>query len=172
MLAGVICGRGGQGIVTLNRLLGSIAARLGHPVLSAETHGMAMRGGSVATFVKIGACASPSIAGGTADFVLATDADEALRSALFLRPGGLCLVDAAAPFSLPAPIETVSIDATGMAAERFGNPVFSGRILLGRLFAAFPGFFPPDRILSLLPEEGNNNSEAVQLGLERKGPTP
>ena len=167
-LTGILCGRGGQGIVTLNQLLGNIATRLGHPVLSAETHGMAMRGGSVATFLKIGPFESPSIAAGSADFVLSTDAGEAVRNAPFLAPGGLCLVDAPAPVALPPQFVSVSIDASALAADRFGKPVLAGQILLGRLFAVFPELFPPERLLPLVSGDRKINADALRLGLETK----
>lgn len=167
-LTGILCGRGGQGIVTLNHLLGSLAARLGHRVISAETHGMAMRGGSVATFLKIGPFESPSIALGSADFVLSTDAGEALRNGPFLAPGGLCLVDDTAPVALPPQYASRSIDAASLAAERFGNPVLAGQILLGRLFAAFPALFPPEQLLPLLSGDRKINADAIRVGLETK----
>jgi indolepyruvate ferredoxin oxidoreductase beta subunit len=40
----ILCGRGGQGIVFLTRLLGDIATQKGLNVISSETHGMAVRG--------------------------------------------------------------------------------------------------------------------------------
>ena len=50
----ILCGRGGQGIVFLTRLLGDIATQKSLNVISSETHGMAVRGGSVNSHLKIG----------------------------------------------------------------------------------------------------------------------
>ncbi|MGD9819815.1 MAG: 2-oxoacid:acceptor oxidoreductase family protein, partial [Desulfomonilaceae bacterium] len=50
----VLCGRGGQGVVFLTRLIGDISTSKGLNVISAETHGMAVRGGSINSCVKIG----------------------------------------------------------------------------------------------------------------------
>ncbi|HEY1405410.1 MAG TPA: 2-oxoacid:acceptor oxidoreductase family protein, partial [Spirochaetota bacterium] len=91
MHKGIICGRGGQGIITVNRMLGEIASRMGYPVIAAETHGMAMRGGSVATYIKIGSFYSPSIGAGEADFMIATDVMEAHRNADGCAPEALCI---------------------------------------------------------------------------------
>ena len=57
----VICGRGGQGVLFLTRLLDEVALSRGNNVISFETHGMAMRGGSVVSYIKIGNFNSPLI---------------------------------------------------------------------------------------------------------------
>lgn len=72
----IICGRGGQGVLFLTRLLDQAAVLAGSNVLSSEVHGMAMRGGSVASHVKIGSFSSPLIRSGTADYMIAISAFE------------------------------------------------------------------------------------------------
>ena len=63
-------GTGGQGILLLARALAEIAVRRGCPVISSETHGMAMRGGTVTANLKIGDFASPLIPAGSADILI------------------------------------------------------------------------------------------------------
>lgn len=50
----VICGRGGQGVVFLTRLIGELVTEKGLDVVSSETHGMAVRGGSINSHLRIG----------------------------------------------------------------------------------------------------------------------
>ena len=50
----ILCGRGGQGIVFLTRLIGDIVTAKGLDVISSETHGMAVRGGSINSHLRIG----------------------------------------------------------------------------------------------------------------------
>jgi indolepyruvate ferredoxin oxidoreductase beta subunit len=89
----VLCGVGGQGTVLASKLIASAAMGRGLPVKTAETIGMAQRGGSVFSHVRIGAdAASPFVARGTADLVIAFEPAEALRQLPFLRPGGAMVV--------------------------------------------------------------------------------
>ncbi|MEM0014822.1 MAG: indolepyruvate oxidoreductase subunit beta [Zestosphaera sp.] len=50
----LISGVGGQGLLTLARILGQAALNEGHKVYIAETHGMSQRGGSVTVFMRVG----------------------------------------------------------------------------------------------------------------------
>ena len=87
----ILAGLGGQGVVFLTRLLAQTAVALGHAVMVSETHGMSQRGGSVISHLKIGGDEAPLIQRGTADVLLALEADEAVRNLPFLRRGGLAL---------------------------------------------------------------------------------
>ena len=58
----LIVGVGGQGTLLASRVLGKYALEKGHDVKLSEVHGMAQRGGSVMTYVRIGEkIASPLI---------------------------------------------------------------------------------------------------------------
>ena len=48
----ILCGVGGQGIVLTSKLLAASAMAKGIPVMSAETIGMAQKGGSVFSFLR------------------------------------------------------------------------------------------------------------------------
>lgn len=74
------------------KVFSETALALGHDVLGSETHGMSQRGGSVISHLKIGSFESPLVRQATADVVLAFDQDEAYRTLVFLRRGGLCFV--------------------------------------------------------------------------------
>ena len=60
----IVSGLGGQGALTITRMLAEAAAALGSEVLTSETHGMAQRGGSVISMVKVGPFRGPLIPAG------------------------------------------------------------------------------------------------------------
>ena len=89
----LIAGVGGQGTVLAARVLGAAAMAAGFDVRGSETIGMAQRGGSVTSHVRMGMdIASPLIPPGRADVVLAFEPGEALRTIDFLKPGGTFIV--------------------------------------------------------------------------------
>jgi indolepyruvate ferredoxin oxidoreductase beta subunit len=79
----VIAGVGGQGTLFASLVLGGLALKKGYDVKLSEVHGMAQRGGSVVTYVRIGdrgeEVFSPVIEPGGADVLLAFELLEALR---------------------------------------------------------------------------------------------
>ena len=50
----ILCGVGGQGTILASRLIASAAMKKNLPIKTAETIGMAQRGGSVVTYVRYG----------------------------------------------------------------------------------------------------------------------
>jgi len=63
----VISGVGGQGVLFITGLLADAAIDKGLPVFTSETHGMAQRGGTVISHLKVGDFSSPLIRPGHAD---------------------------------------------------------------------------------------------------------
>lgn len=89
----VLCGVGGQGTVLASKLLAAAAMDRGLPVKTAETIGMAQRGGSVFSHVRIGdGVSSPLIGRGRADLIIAFEPAEAVRQLPFLKPEGTVVV--------------------------------------------------------------------------------
>ena len=89
----VLCGVGGQGTILASKLIARAAMDRGMPVKTAETIGMAQRGGSVFSHVRLGeGAASPLLARGSADLILAFEPAEAARQLAFLKPGGTVVV--------------------------------------------------------------------------------
>lgn len=85
----ILCGVGGQGTVLASKLIAAAAMKKGLPVMSAETIGMAQRGGSVFSHVRIGeGVCSPMIAKGDADLILGFEPGETVRMLPFLKKGG------------------------------------------------------------------------------------
>ncbi len=90
----VLTGLGGQGILFMTKIFASAAIAKGHDILGAETHGMAQRGGSVVSHLKIGKARSSLVRAGAADFLLSMDESEAYRYLPMLKKGGSMFVNA------------------------------------------------------------------------------
>ena len=91
----LICGVGGQGTVLAAKVISQAAVSTGQKVVSAETIGMAQRGGSVTSHVRIGdEVFSPLIPNGQADLIIAFEASEAVRNIDFLKKNGTVVVNA------------------------------------------------------------------------------
>lgn len=89
----ILCGVGGQGTVLASKLISYAAMAKGEEVKSAETIGMAQRGGSVTSHIRIGAEAfSPLIPKGKADVMIAFEPAEAVRNLDYLKPDGVVVV--------------------------------------------------------------------------------
>lgn len=89
----LLCGVGGQGVVLASKLIAFAAMEKGKLVRTAETIGMAQRGGSVVSHVRIGEeIYSPQIPLKSADLILAFEPAEAVRSLPYLKEGGTVIV--------------------------------------------------------------------------------
>ena len=90
----LICGVGGQGIVLTSKLIAAAAMASGMPVMSAETIGMAQKGGSVFSFLRVGeGLHCPMFAQGCADILIAFEPAEAVRMLPYLKKGGRIIVN-------------------------------------------------------------------------------
>lgn len=90
----MICGVGGQGTVLASKVLAAAAMDEGYTAHSAETIGMAQRGGPVTSHVRIGDDAfSPLIPAGGADLLIAFEPSEAVRNLPYLKPDGFVIVN-------------------------------------------------------------------------------
>ncbi len=86
----VIAGVGGQGVLMASKVLAESALACGMDVKQNEVHGMAQRGGSVISFVRIGEQVfSPVVMPGFADILISFEPLEALRYLHYLKPGGM-----------------------------------------------------------------------------------
>lgn len=105
----VIAGVGGQGTILAGKLISTLALMEGLDVKSAETHGMAQRGGSVITHLRMGEkVSSPLVPAGEADFLLSFERLEALRWLPFLSPRGTVIVNS----QMLAPLPVLTGDET------------------------------------------------------------
>lgn len=89
----VLCGVGGQGTVLASKLLSAAAMSKDIPVMSAETIGMAQRGGSVFSHLRMGDnLYSPMIETGTADLIIGFEPGETVRMLPYLKDHGHIVV--------------------------------------------------------------------------------
>ena len=90
----LMVGVGGQGTILASDILGDVAMAAGYDVKKTDTLGMAQRGGSVISHVRIDKKVwSPMIKEGEVDILLAFEKLEATRWAHYLREGGLAIVN-------------------------------------------------------------------------------
>jgi len=92
----MIAGIGGQGTVLASKLIAAAAMKNGFDVRTTETIGMAQRGGSVVSHIRIGeniaGIFSPIIPTGKADAIIAFEPAEAVRQLAFLSSRGKLVV--------------------------------------------------------------------------------
>ena len=150
----LICGVGGQGTVLTSRIIAAAATEEGNPVHSAETIGMAQRGGSVTSHVRIGEGAfSPMIPFGGADLLLAFEPGEAVRNLRYLRKGGIAVVNTAVTKPVTESLKDTGYDGRVMTeylqrkcncilidgeevCRPFGSAKFMNMIMLGAAAAS------------------------------------
>jgi len=89
----LIASVGGQGGLTLSRVLAVAAVKMGLSVRTGETLGMAQRYGAVVSYVKIGEKVySPLISTGDADALVGLELIETLRNTHYLKLDGVLIV--------------------------------------------------------------------------------
>lgn len=154
----VIVGIGGQGLITLTRILAQAALFEGYNVKTSELHGLSQRGGSVETSMRFGKkIYSPLIRRGGADLIIALETQEALQSCYYASKAAktLFLVN---NFVRPIPGEKspkkdmilksldkfskkiIVINATDLCQNKLGAPVLAGVYLIS--LASFQKLLP------------------------------
>lgn len=111
MISILLCGVGGQGTVLASRILAQAAMNRGMFARTAETIGMAQRGGCVVSHVRFGeAVHSSLIPPGGADIIIASEPCEAVRGLGYLKAGGLVV-------TAPDVIQPVTASLSGRRFE-------------------------------------------------------
>jgi indolepyruvate ferredoxin oxidoreductase beta subunit len=176
----VLSGLGGQGILFMTKILAQAALRKGLPVMGAETHGMAQRGGSVISHLRIGHVESSLVRAGTARFLLALDESEAYRSLAFLGAKGTLFANAA-PDAFPRAEVKAYLEKAGIAchaanvsdiAFAMGTPMSSNLALLGFFSAFEEGPFSRDELRASIYEASPErfrklNSRVFEAGFDQ-----
>ncbi len=182
----VLTGVGGQGIVLSSDILCLVGMAVGYDVKKTDVHGMAQRGGSVISHVRLAdQVFSPMVPLGGADYLLAFEKLEACRWAHYLHRDGVAVVsDEAIPTlamesrtPYPADDEIMSqlqqragqvqIVSAGSLAAGLGNPRVANVILLGALsrFVAIPAEIWLRAIAERVPPKVRElNRRAFELG--------
>ena len=141
----ILCGVGGQGILSIATIIGEAATKAGLNLKQAEVHGMSQRGGDVQSHLRLSdeAIYSDLIAQGGADMIISMEPMESLRYLQYLATDGK-IVTGSEPFvnipnypemasvhselaALPA-VDKMDIDAV---AKSVANPRGANMVLLG-----------------------------------------
>ena len=151
----LIVGIGGQGTILASNILGEACLLENRHIKGAETHGMAQRGGSVETHIRIDGQYGPLIVPGTADLLVSFDLLEAFRYSHFLKNGGTMVVNRhmvlpTSVFTQKSPVPTEDeivaqlarfnpclIDADKIAAEA-GSSLSQNVVILGAASWSIP----------------------------------
>jgi indolepyruvate ferredoxin oxidoreductase beta subunit len=135
----IVCaGIGGRGVLLASTILIEVAVKAGLKAMASDEYGMSQRGGSVVSLVKVGDFASPLVGRESADILLAFEESEVYRNLMFLKSGGITLVNSVKK-SLSPNIESLLrqrdikshlLDADAIAMER-GMMQASNMAMLG-----------------------------------------
>ena len=125
----IIAGVGGQGSVLASHLVAMAAIEEGLHARVGETFGAAMRGGSVASHVRIGKNVfAPLVPEGGAEIVVALEPLEGLRNAVkYLAKGGLLLTNTR-PLT-PVDVNIGRAEYPSMEAIEEGVKKLGGRVI-------------------------------------------
>ncbi len=137
----ILCGVGGQGTVLASKLIAAAAMARGEAAHTAETIGMAQRGGSVVSHVRIGeGVYSPLIPKGQADLMIAFEPAEAVRNMTYLKPGAAAVVSSAPVMPVTAALSGSSYKPSDMinvlAGAGFDVTVIDGAAIVSELGSA------------------------------------
>lgn len=154
----VLCGVGGQGILSIATILDRVALNRDLHLKQAEVHGMAQRGGAVQSHLRIAdrPIMSDLIPVGAADMILSVEPMEALRYLHWLKAGGV-VVSSTTPFvnipdypeieevvtSLTGTAKHVLVDSKALAKEA-GNIRTENTVMLGAASPHLP--LPADAV--------------------------
>ena len=184
-------GVGGQGVIRATQILSYTALLDNYKIRTAETHGMAQRGGSVASYLRFGTeVEGPLIPRGNADTILAFEASEAVRIFNYAGPETVFLINET--IIIPPMIHQMGMDYPNLTEIRdflknvskniffidgvkiatdLGNPRTMNVVMLGALIGL--EVLPLKKetlekaILSYLPTKLHDiNKKAFKFGIE------
>lgn len=172
----VICaGFGGQGIMSMGRLIAYTGMQNGKEVSWLPSYGPEMRGGTANCHVTVGdePIASPVVSG-TADAIIAMNLPSMRKFEAELHAEGVLLYNSSLIEEAPdrEDVRIVPVPATDLAGE-IGNTKVANMVILGA-FLAITGLFSRDQIVAALQEvfgAGKDqflpiNTRALERGFE------
>ena len=129
----VISGVGGQGVLFITGLLATACMDKGAHVLTSETHGMAQRGGTVISHLKIGEFSSPLIRPGSADLLIVLKSENLIQHQGFLKSHAMAVVNSQTATEIST-ATVISLDADQLAKDE-NNPGSVNLYMLGAALA-------------------------------------
>ena len=170
----ILCGVGGQGILSIATVIGEAATEAGINLKQAEVHGMSQRGGDVQSNLRLSTDTiySDLIPRGEADIIIAMEPMEALRYVPFLCKDGWVVTSSEPLVNIPNYPETDKIIADikalphhrllpiGQLAREAKAPKSANMLLLG-MVADLIELVSPDNLLSAISAVFARKGEAV-----------
>jgi len=169
----LIVGTGGQGLITLLKILSEAGKNEGFEVRTSELHGLSQRGGSVEVHIRFGKeIFSPLIGVGKADLIIALEMQEVLRSIKYIKKETQILLN---QHIIPIPSQrslsqkeildilqkitknVILVPASEICEKKLGTSITAGVYLLG--YACFKNILPlrPSSVLKgirkVIPKE-------------------
>ena len=184
----ILCGVGGQGILSIATIIGEAAMNENLYIKQAEVHGMSQRGGDVQSNLRISSkpIASDLIALGSADVIISMEPMEALRYLPYLSKDGWIITSSTPFVNIPnypdleiikadlAKIKNVIMLDIEQLAKDNGIPRSANVILLGAAQKALNIEYSKleDAIRRVFTRKGEAvveaNIKALALGRERQ----
>jgi indolepyruvate ferredoxin oxidoreductase beta subunit len=184
----ILCGVGGQGILSIATIIGEAAMNENLYIKQAEVHGMSQRGGDVQSNLRISSkpIASDLIALGSADVIISMEPMEALRYLPYLSKEGWIITSSTPFINIPnypdleiikadlAKIKNVIMLDIEQLAKDNGIPRSANVILLGAAQKALNIEYGKleDAIRRVFTRKGEAvveaNIKALALGRERQ----
>lgn len=179
----LLCGVGGQGTVLASKILSAAAMNAGNKVHSAETIGMAQRGGSVTSHVRIGDNAySPLIPMKKADILMAFEPAEAVRNLCYLKKDGVVIVNKVPVKPVTESLHDTGYDGTEMIeylkkkcncividSNEFGSAKFLNIAMLGVAVGTGKLGFSAEQIISEIRAKVPHKFIEVNISAFEKG---
>ena len=117
----LLTGVGGQGTVLAAKVLAQAAQNKGWQVRTAETIGMAQRGGTVTSHMRMGnegePVHAPLVARGRADAIIAFEPGEAARALPYLAPEGSLITASTVVYPVTASLASVAYSSDEVIAN-------------------------------------------------------
>lgn len=109
----ILCGVGGQGILSIATIIGEAATQAGLNLKQAEVHGMSQRGGDVQSNLRLSTDTiySDLIPQGEADVIISMEPMESLRYLPYLSKEGAVVTSSQAFVNIPNYPEVAAIEA-------------------------------------------------------------
>ena len=162
----IISGVGGQGVLFITDLLAQAAIDKGLSVLTSETHGMAQRGGTVLSHLKVGRFSSPLIRPGRADGLLALKTENVEQYKFFLQSGAWIVVNGSAEIGSEKNLSVFTVNGN-VLSRQIRNPRAVNLIMLGFTLAAEQKkiFCNLEEIKNVLAQRLSKNKDMLDISL-------
>ncbi|NIO22825.1 MAG: hypothetical protein GTN38_02240 [Candidatus Aenigmarchaeota archaeon] len=191
----LLTGVGGEGVLVTSVILAKAANLDGYEVRGTQLHGLAQRGGSIPTHLRLGKKVySPIIPRSEADLILGLEPIEAARACFYagshktnfiidtypLRPIYADLLGQKYPSneSISKMIEPfakklIMVDASNICYKKLGNPIFGNVMCVGVALANDMLPISEKNVLrslkEIVPRGLEKNLKAFRMGMDFKG---